>query len=566
LVALGAKRANSIPEAVNNAEVVITMLSSSAVVAAVAHGPEGLLLHMSPRSIHLCMSTIAIETSAILASAHAQAGQGYVAAPVFGGTEAAASRDLWIFAGGPESQVNRCLPVFVALGRGLTRVGAKAPLAHALKLGATMLTEAMEEALSRIGDSFQKSGLAPSDYSKFLNLPFFSAPLSEVFGEFASLAHAGTSLGGATNEQIANHPRPAQPSEAPPMEDLRHPKSKSSGIHGLKDFANFPMAPHTTMDGTSEETASQATEPLTPAQSELMDLSQLLIEQVAPGESIETIPLTESAKLVPPPVPSDEPLFKLSTNSIHVSDNIIPIERIPIGKSPTLKSDFHVVFHFYRPALFGAIQSGSGTGSVVKRNDHSWFTFNTDSYPIPSPEIETTRSAPSEPMDFPMHSPEGALPDNPIVRSAPPEPRPQPPTPFPGEGDKTPFPICPIQPGDLQVPGQGFSTSTFMAMDGELEVRLDLNQTSHFEVIHGRVWAWSAGKRYGTPWSSIIEVEQTFSHVLLLNIQRNILLRPEATLELRPAFGGGAKVLVEGNIELSVRRNSVPRLRELLGI
>ena len=46
------------------------------------------------------MSTISVALSERLAAAHAKAGQGYVAAPVFGRPEAAAAAKLFIVAGG----------------------------------------------------------------------------------------------------------------------------------------------------------------------------------------------------------------------------------------------------------------------------------------------------------------------------------------------------------------------------------------------------------------------------------------------------------------------------------
>jgi hypothetical protein len=54
--------------------------------------------------------------------------------------------------------------------------------------------------------------------------------------------------------------------------------------------------------------------------------------------------------------------------------------------------------------------------------------------------------------------------------------------------------------------------------------------------------------------------------VLFLAIQRRVLLRPEAVLDLRSTFGGGAKVRVDGDMELSVNRSSANRLKVLLGI
>ena len=108
--------------------------------------------------------------------------------------------------------------------------------------------------------------------------------------------------------------------------------------------------------------------------------------------------------------------------------------------------------------------------------------------------------------------------------------------------------------------------SSYPAKIDDKQVVLGLTETTHFEMKHGVIWAWARGRSYRTFWSSLNEIEATFNHVILLRIQRNVLLHPEAVLSLKPAFGGRAKVKVAGNIELAVSRFATPRLKELLGM
>ena len=103
-------------------------------------------------------------------------------------------------------------------------------------------------------------------------------------------------------------------------------------------------------------------------------------------------------------------------------------------------------------------------------------------------------------------------------------------------------------------------------MNGKTHVTLDLERTSHFEAIKGHVWAWSQGKSYETPWHNLSEVQLAFNRVLFLLIQSRILLRPEAVLDLRSTFGGGAKARVGESMELDVSRAATTRLKELLGL
>jgi hypothetical protein len=116
------------------------------------------------------------------------------------------------------------------------------------------------------------------------------------------------------------------------------------------------------------------------------------------------------------------------------------------------------------------------------------------------------------------------------------------------------------------IPPRVDPANTFMALEDGEPVLLDLGRTSHFEVIKGQVWAWSRERAYRTSWRSLRDVELAFSHLLFHAIQRHILLRPEAVLDLRNTFGGGAKVRVGERQELEVSRSATPRLKVLLGL
>ena len=129
-----------------------------------------------------------------------------------------------------------------------------------------------------------------------------------------------------------------------------------------------------------------------------------------------------------------------------------------------------------------------------------------------------------------------------------------------------PVPDKPAKPAGTMAPLILLPASNFAAMDEGTPVRLDLNQTSHFELIKGRVWAWSQGKSYQTNWNSLSEVEMAFNHILFLLIKRHVLLRPDAVIDMRPTFAGGAKARISDDLELDVSRSAAPRLRELLGI
>jgi hypothetical protein len=85
----------------------------------------GALNALGRNAIHISMSTISVALSDRLAEAHGKAGQGYVAAPVFGRPEAAAAARLFIIAAGADATIARCQPLFDAMGQQTFVISAK---------------------------------------------------------------------------------------------------------------------------------------------------------------------------------------------------------------------------------------------------------------------------------------------------------------------------------------------------------------------------------------------------------------------------------------------------------
>ena len=124
LVALGAQEAATLAGACRG-EAVITMLADDEAAANIAMGSGGLVENLSKGAIHLSMSTISVAMSDRLAQAHAQSGQRYVAAPVFGRPDMAAAAKLFIVAAGDPATVDACRPLFDALGQKTSTIGGE---------------------------------------------------------------------------------------------------------------------------------------------------------------------------------------------------------------------------------------------------------------------------------------------------------------------------------------------------------------------------------------------------------------------------------------------------------
>ena len=128
------------------------------------------------------MSTISVACSKRLAERHAARGQVYVAAPVFGRPEAAAAAKLWIVAAGPPESIERCQPVFDALGRGYSVVGADPWLANAVKLSGNFLIAAALESLGEAFALVRKSGVDAGQFLEIVNSALFNSPLYAGYG------------------------------------------------------------------------------------------------------------------------------------------------------------------------------------------------------------------------------------------------------------------------------------------------------------------------------------------------------------------------------------------------
>jgi 3-hydroxyisobutyrate dehydrogenase-like beta-hydroxyacid dehydrogenase len=114
--AAGIQMRASLAELARASEVLITMVTTSADVVGLCLGPEGLLESAPPGSVLIDMSTIAPATSRRLAEVAAGSGVGFLDAPVSGGSFGAEQGSLTIMAGGDGPLVERCRPLFEAMG------------------------------------------------------------------------------------------------------------------------------------------------------------------------------------------------------------------------------------------------------------------------------------------------------------------------------------------------------------------------------------------------------------------------------------------------------------------
>lgn len=123
LAEAGARVCATPAELAERCEVVISIVTASADVEALALGPGGLIEGFVPGAIHVDMSTIAPGTARRVAARYAERGVGWLDAPVSGGEAGAREASLAIMAGGEPEVLERVRPLLDCLGRKVVHIG-----------------------------------------------------------------------------------------------------------------------------------------------------------------------------------------------------------------------------------------------------------------------------------------------------------------------------------------------------------------------------------------------------------------------------------------------------------
>jgi 3-hydroxyisobutyrate dehydrogenase-like beta-hydroxyacid dehydrogenase len=187
LIELGAREAATVAAACTG-EVVITMLADDSALRRVALGDEGILDKLRQGATHVSMSTVSVELTRDLTQAHAQAGQQFVSAPVFGRPEMAAAAKLFIVAAGAPEALNACQPLFDAMGQRTFPFGAEPAAASLVKLAGNFVIAAAIETLGEALALLSKGGIEPATFVDLLTATLFPAPAYRTYG--ALIAHS----------------------------------------------------------------------------------------------------------------------------------------------------------------------------------------------------------------------------------------------------------------------------------------------------------------------------------------------------------------------------------------
>jgi 3-hydroxyisobutyrate dehydrogenase-like beta-hydroxyacid dehydrogenase len=181
LAADGASIAGSPAEACRDSEAALTMLADDRAVEEVAFGESGMTAALPPGAIHVSCSTIGTAMARRLAEQHASRAQGYLSAPVFGRPEAAEAKKLIVVAAGAAELIERCRPIFDAIGRQTFVAGAEPWQANAVKLCGNFMIASMLETFGEAFATLRKAGVDSHLFLETMSA-LFGSPVYASYG------------------------------------------------------------------------------------------------------------------------------------------------------------------------------------------------------------------------------------------------------------------------------------------------------------------------------------------------------------------------------------------------
>jgi 3-hydroxyisobutyrate dehydrogenase-like beta-hydroxyacid dehydrogenase len=176
LIAAGARLAR-LPADAAQGDVVMTMLADDAALQNVVFGDGGIA---GAPALHVSHSTISIALADRLAT---ESSFGFVSAPVFGRPPAAQAGKLFVVAAGASADLDRCDPLFDAIGQRTFRLGDKPSAANLVKLSGNFMIMAAIEAMAEAMTLAEKGGIDRAVLLEVLTGTLFGSPVYQNYGK-----------------------------------------------------------------------------------------------------------------------------------------------------------------------------------------------------------------------------------------------------------------------------------------------------------------------------------------------------------------------------------------------
>lgn len=238
LLSQGATWAESPRVLAERTGLVVSMVSDDEALEAVSLGEQGILAGLNSDGIHVDMSTVFPDTSRNLAQRYRERGIHFIAAPLSGRPDFAAARQLVFYPAGPTQVLERCRPIFDALGRSVIVVGEEPHLANVMKLVTNFFLFSLIESLSEAFTLAEKAGLEPQHLLDMIQ-DRYPSPVIQVYA--GRIAQRHFSEPGATLElaskDVRHIRRLADQAGAPlPLADIVHRHCLAALAQGRKEL------------------------------------------------------------------------------------------------------------------------------------------------------------------------------------------------------------------------------------------------------------------------------------------------------------------------------------------
>ena len=163
----------------------MTMVADDQALEQIVFANDGIASAMKPDCIHVSHSTISTALSRRLTTEHGQRNQGYLSVPVFGRPEHAESKNLVVVAAGPTELVDRCRPLFDAIGRQTFVIGTEPWQANVAKVCGNFMVISMIESLGEAYATLRKAGVAPETFLEIIN-SLMASPILALYGRIVA--------------------------------------------------------------------------------------------------------------------------------------------------------------------------------------------------------------------------------------------------------------------------------------------------------------------------------------------------------------------------------------------
>jgi 3-hydroxyisobutyrate dehydrogenase-like beta-hydroxyacid dehydrogenase len=183
LIADGMRFAETPREAAEQSEVVFSMVTNTAALAAVTEGPDGILSGLGPGKVYVDMSTVSPGASRALAERVAERGAAMLDAPVSGSVITLEQGKLSVIVGGDAATFERVLPILRDIGPTVTYVGGNGQ-AVLMKIATNLSLAVQMLAFSEGVLLAEKGGISREDAVRVLTNSAIASPMVKYRGPF----------------------------------------------------------------------------------------------------------------------------------------------------------------------------------------------------------------------------------------------------------------------------------------------------------------------------------------------------------------------------------------------